>query len=141
MMKFCSNCGTSLILGDNWTEARKKHHMNSCNKCNSNKNREWRNKNPGKARISAKYSKMKSNYGLTKDQYLNLYSETNGCCFICGEHESLFKRGLHVDHCHTTGMIRGLLCSNCNTALGKFKEDSIILEKAIQYLNRTKDED
>jgi hypothetical protein len=49
-------------------------------------------------------------------------------CVICGE------PGNQVDHCHATGKVRGLLCINCNTGLGKFKDDPMLLEFARQYL-------
>lgn len=51
-----------------------------------------------------------------------------GVCFICGE------PGNQVDHCHETGNVRGLLCINCNTGLGKFKDDPMLLEFARMYL-------
>lgn len=51
-----------------------------------------------------------------------------GVCVICG------NPGNQVDHCHTTGKVRGLLCINCNTGLGKFKDDPILLEFARMYL-------
>lgn len=44
------------------------------------------------------------------------------------------RRELYIDHDHNTNKVRGLLCSNCNTALGKFKDDILILEEAIRYL-------
>lgn len=49
-------------------------------------------------------------------------------CFICGEY------GDQVDHCHTTLHVRGILCVNCNTGLGKFKDDPLLLEFAKMYI-------
>lgn len=57
-------------------------------------------------------------------------------CKICETHESEFDKRLAVDHCHKTGKVRGLLCSSCNTSLGKFKDDPEILRRAINYLER-----
>ena len=55
-------------------------------------------------------------------------------CFICGQF------GDQVDHCHTTGQVRGILCINCNTGLGKFKDDPMLLEFARMYLLSSKEE-
>ena len=51
-------------------------------------------------------------------------------CIICGATSTLV-----VDHCHKTGVVRGILCSNCNLGLGHFKDDPLLLEFASQYLN------
>lgn len=139
-MKSCNKCGVELVLGLTWTEARKKHHMNFCNICSHTKSKEWKQANKVKAKESAKYTKTKYYYGVTREQYLSMYAITNGCCFICGEHESKFKHGLHIDHNHSTGKVRGLLCTNCNTALGKFKESKKLLDKAKDYLDKHADE-
>ena len=60
-----------------------------------------------------------------------MYENQNGLCGIC---EKYFEK-LHVDHCHTTNKIRGLLCNHCNLALGKFKDDIKRLSNAINYLS------
>ena len=73
-------------------------------------------------------------YNLTLDEWNKLYDEQNGCCKICKRHESEFKYGLAVDHCHDTDKIRGLLCANCNRGLGYLKDSVELLELAIQYL-------
>jgi hypothetical protein len=65
----------------------------------------------------------RTRYGVAKSDFS--YSE----CWICGS-----KERLCIDHCHTTGTARGLLCTFCNTALGYFKDDTVKMEKAIQYL-------
>ena len=60
---------------------------------------------------------------LTKQAYDGMYIAQKGCCVICGRHQSEFKQRLHVDHCHKSGKIRGLLCFNCNCGLGNFKDN------------------
>jgi hypothetical protein len=57
-----------------------------------------------------------------------------GRCAICQRHESEFKRKLSLDHCHTSGRVRGLLCSGCNTALGLMGDDTARLLAAVEYL-------
>jgi len=61
---------------------------------------------------------LKSRYGITTEQWQAMFDAQNGCCKICGRHQSLFKKALHVDHNHDTGEVRGLLCSKCNAVLG-----------------------
>ena len=74
-----------------------------------------------------------NNFGINADQYEAILKEQNGVCAICYQPEPC-NRMLAVDHCHTTNKIRGLLCSNCNTALGLCKDDLLILTQAIAYL-------
>ena len=81
---------------------------------------------------------LKSQYGLNLEDYNNLVKEQNHKCAICDTDEvDSFKGLLFVDHCHTTGKIRGLLCHHCNTALGKFKDSESILMKAIEYVRKS----
>ena len=72
-------------------------------------------------------------YGITADDFKQMFETQQGKCAICNE-EPKTKRGLHVDHDHETGKVRGLLCHGCNVALGSFKEDVTLLNKAIEYL-------
>lgn len=76
-------------------------------------------------------------YGLTPEQFEAMASSQNYVCAICGDYD---PKGLHIDHCHATGRIRGLLCVNCNTGIGSFKDDHRRLERAIAYLGRALDE-
>ena len=79
--------------------------------------------------------KLRTKYNMTIEQYDSVLKEQNNCCKICSTHESEFNKRLAVDHCHTTGKIRGLLCMACNILLGKAKDNINILNNAINYLN------
>jgi len=73
-------------------------------------------------------------YGIGIDEYESMYVDQNGSCAICGE-----KRDkLHVDHCHTTDVVRGLLCDGCNKGIGFFQDDPHRLANAAKYLNKGK---
>lgn len=87
-------------------------------------------------RVSAYYLR---NYKLTKDQVDKLSEECGHKCNICGEQgwvmdPTRHKANLVVDHCHGTGKVRGLLCHNCNRALGLMKDSPELLRKAAEYL-------
>ncbi|KPK13993.1 MAG: hypothetical protein AMJ56_00350 [Anaerolineae bacterium SG8_19] len=66
----------------------------------------------------------------------------NGVCAICNQPETHMRNGklkaLAVDHDHKSGAIRGLLCSDCNTGIGKLKDDHKVLQSAIQYLEKSR---
>jgi len=80
---------------------------------------------------------MKNNYGLDFDEYNKLLEKQNGACAICGSlPPNTHKKRLSIDHCHTTGRVRGLLCDSCNTALGLLKDSPDLMLKAISYLAR-----
>lgn len=68
--------------------------------------------------------------------YEAMLKQCNDCCQICERHKSVFKRGLAVDHDHKTGIVRGILCHNCNTAIGKLNDNPIIIKKAASYLKK-----
>jgi hypothetical protein len=78
---------------------------------------------------------LKQAYGITLEQYKNLCEIQEGCCAICGvvPSKELFH-GLHVDHDHLTGKIRGLLCRWCNSMLGRVEACPSWLSKAESYL-------
>jgi len=92
------------------------------------------------AKLSKKNQKLKRNYGITLEQYNQMFAEQKGLCAICGEKETTknqYKlRQLSVDHNHVTGQVRSLLCSNCNLLLGCAKDSKEILLKAILYLSK-----
>lgn len=85
--------------------------------------------------IVSKY--LKRNYGITYDNYLEMHNKQNGKCALCGGEGFKMKPNsvaLVVDHCHATGRVRGLLCHNCNRALGLLKDNKEVLRKAIDYV-------
>lgn len=76
-------------------------------------------------------------YGITREQYEAMLAGQSGVCAICGELPSTgMGKAFHVDHDHATGVIRGLLCHECNTGLGKFKDDARMVEMAAAYLRK-----
>ena len=76
-------------------------------------------------------------YGIGLVEYTQMLEVQGGVCAICGCPCATGRR-LAVDHCHTTGKVRGLLCGNCNKGLGSFKDDPRLIRKAIDYLEKAK---
>lgn len=79
--------------------------------------------------------KYKSNYGINIEIYNELFNKQNGCCAICKKHQIEFKKHLHVDHDHITGKVRGLLCHNCNLAIGRLQDSPVIIASALEYVS------
>ena len=83
-------------------------------------------------------------YNLSEREYTDLVQRANGCCEICGISPSTLKvqtltrrsSTLHIDHCHSTLKVRGLLCFNCNIGLGSFRDNIETLNNAITYLEK-----
>lgn len=102
--------------------------------------REWREKNPTK---NKEYS-LRWNYKLSLEDYNEMLRVQNHLCFLCGQPETKVHnktkviRSLHVDHNHTTGKVRKLLCSACNSALGYLKENTETMKNMIQYIKDEK---
>lgn len=95
-----------------------------------------------KKRAKERYEKNRNDltkYGITLEEYNNLLITQKNECKICHKHITQSKYAFDVDHEHSTGIIRGLLCRQCNTALGLFKEDTEILLNAIIYLGGKND--
>lgn len=79
--------------------------------------------------------RLKRLYNISSIDYDNLLASQDNRCKICNIHRDNTHKGLHIDHCHETGKVRGLLCYKCNTGLGQFNDDPVLLEKAKGYLN------
>ena len=71
-------------------------------------------------------------YGLSSADYLEMLEQQADLCAICGKADP--AKALAIDHCHVTGVVRGLLCHNCNVGLGNFRDDDGLLYKAMEYL-------
>ncbi len=97
-----------------------------CKKCDSSKRKRFKILTGDDKRNHA----LKYKYGITFLEYKDMYDMQHGCCLICNnEYPSLV-----VDHNHKTGIIRGLLCSKCNTGIGLLKDSPEILDNAKKYL-------
>lgn len=78
--------------------------------------------------------RLKHRYGIDVKSYNRLFSKQQGCCAICGVHQSELSERLCIDHNHETGKVRGLLCRSCNRGIGFLKDDFEITDKATTYL-------
>ncbi len=90
---------------------------------------------------AAKNTDLKKKYGITLDQFESMAeAQAHKCAICCKEETSEDKLGiprrLAVDHCHSTGKVRALLCTNCNKSLGGFKDDPALLRRAAEYIER-----
>ncbi len=83
--------------------------------------------------IASPAASLRFHYNMTVEEYAALLAEQGGVCAICREACSSGKR-LAVDHDHTTGKCRGLLCMRCNTAVGLMRDDADLLLAAVAYL-------
>jgi hypothetical protein len=96
------------------------------------KKRKYNELNKEAISISRRERHLRLTYNLTIDEYENLLKSQNSECGICKEP---FTKRPHIDHDHVTGKVRGLLCGDCNVALGGFKDNVNFLQNAIDYLN------
>ena len=145
--KQCIKCKQLKLLSD-FHKVRKNvdKPRNICKQCHNDQFKKNYRNNPEKYRAytnSKSYRpeiKRRSNlkkFGLTIDDYDKMLENQNGVCAICLNSCNSGKR-LAVDHCHETGKVRQLLCRRCNQSIGKFNDDPILLQKAVDYLLKWK---
>jgi len=104
---------------------RKYNRKKTCKRC-ANANRRAHHSTERERRY-----KFKSKYNISIEDYGKMLQKQQGRCLICAD---VFSSTPHVDHDHSTGKVRGLLCMACNTGLGQFKDSTEYLEQAIKYL-------
>ena len=112
--------------------ARHKVHYDANKEREKARSRLWRKQNKNHRRSQ----QLTKKYGITLEDYEWMLENQNHACKICGTIDPSHTSGrMVVDHCHTTGNVRGLLCNRCNTGLGYFKDNPDFLASAIKYLN------
>jgi hypothetical protein len=80
---------------------------------------------------------MKRNYGISMDDYNAMLEAQDGKCAICScSPPNHHKKRLNIDHCHSTGKVRGLLCDACNRAIGLLKDSPELMANAIKYIQQ-----
>jgi hypothetical protein len=93
----------------------------------------WRRKNRLHVRKLSRNSHLKITFGITPEQYDEMCVKQNFKCAVCREKDDMGKR-LSIDHDHSTGRIRGLLCTKCNLALGNLKDNTESIKRLLVYL-------
>ena len=134
----CTRCKQTKNL-NNFTKVKLTTNLRGydawCKQCHAETSKLWRQNNKDTLRmiIIAKQKRRSviRSYGITPTYYNKLVILQDGRCAIC---KCIPNRDLDIDHCHESGEIRGLLCSNCNKTLGMFKNDPELLQNAIDYL-------
>lgn len=121
----CKSCKTSRPIGDFHSSGDGKTKRWVCKECRNTKNQAYYLE-------KTRNTYLQSHYGMSLAEYEALLTEQSGVCAICGSLPDDIN--LHVDHNHTTGAVRGLLCMRCNIALGNFKDDLDTLLSAALYL-------
>lgn len=105
-----------------------------CGRC-AQCSRDHRKENPERYRKYKHDTHLRSNYGVSPERYQEMLAAAHGQCRICKSAEpGGGKRNFAVDHCHETGVVRGLLCNRCNRALGMFGDSADTLRAAAAYL-------
>ena len=119
--KLCIDCNIYKPISE--FHKNKKKHLNSvCINCSKIRSKVYHDSH-------YRYEK----YGISKNEFDNMQINQLGKCAICNT--SILAEG-HIDHCHKTGKVRGILCGNCNKGLGLFDDNVIYLTNAIKYLKK-----
>lgn len=117
-------------------EYKRKYH--AANKAKLNKRcKDWYRSNKTKV---LDY-RLRKTYGISLEQRDALFASQDNACAVCRSKEPGSKRGWHVDHCHTSGEVRGILCCGCNVLLGHARDNPDILAAGIRYLADTRQSD
>lgn len=131
----CKEC----CRGDwrSWYSLNKEERKATCREWNKNnpdkmkaKSKKWNNRN----RLKNREAFLKRKFNMTLEDYDILLQKQDSKCKICKIDALDLGKLLYVDHCHSTGKVRGLLCPTCNSGIGLLKESTEILESAIKYL-------
>lgn len=151
-MKYvCTKCEKEKTQEEMSKDRSRKHGISSwCKGCRKVSSRTWSSKNPDKVKERYRLNKekpldslklrdysLKVRYNLSLEAYSNILKAQNYLCAICSRDSREMTYFLHVDHCHTTGKVRGLLCAPCNVYLGYSRDDKKVYENAISYLKES----
>jgi hypothetical protein len=135
--KECRKCGTVKDMSEFY-----RHHTNPeknshswCKRCTCDYALEQqKTRSKEKTSLINRRSKIKNTYGITLEQFDEMLTSQNGGCAICKTQVPGGRGNFTVDHCHSTGRIRGLLCNSCNVGLGSFKDSPSLLIAAAKYV-------
>jgi hypothetical protein len=139
VVKTCTDCGETKAIDTFRSRGGKMSHLykSHCNACLYQRHKDWAENNPKRI---AEYrekdpwtlTKRCARRGITPEELVDRYERQENCCAICKEEIKLTDSA--IDHNHITGEFRGVLCKQCNRALGMFKDSISTLKNAIEYL-------
>lgn len=139
--KSCTVCKTELDLSLFYNrKASEDGKAYRCKSCDDKAVRKFREKHRERYLKNARKATLKYKYGLSEQDFDDMLSSQGFKCAICRigvertETNKHTKKTLVVDHCHDTGVVRGILCSKCNRGLGHFDDQIELLEQAINYI-------
>lgn len=143
--RVCNRCLRDLPLSNFSINSKGKYGVKSiCKECSNKaegiRRKKCKKEDPETFSFKRHESKLKYGYGITATQYDELYKLQGGKCAICQvQGNSYFENHptqnyFHVDHCHNTKQVRGLLCTNCNSGMGKLQDSEVLLSRALDYL-------
>jgi dCMP deaminase len=142
MLRKCRTCGKDLSIdktGDYcniqcFNSRERNIFEEKCEICQSKYVYKVRRKNQWCQSCIQYGRQIKHFYGITLLQYIDILTKQNGCCAVCKINKAGYKgKRLSVDHNHKTNEVRGLLCDDCNNAIGKLKDDMILAKNALDY--------
>ena len=138
----CHTCGRShpevefYVRKRETKDGAKRYWQSSCKDCTSANRRAKQNSVNEAGLTRSRQYYLKRRYGLTLEAWQEMWSSQGERCALC-DSDTTDGKYWHVDHCHKSGSVRGILCHGCNTGLGNFRDNIDRLTAAIDYLNRT----
>jgi len=143
--KFCAGCQNNLPLLNftiRKTGPRTGQPASKCKQCRIAVQVKYRERDKGLYDRVEWPSKIRRAYGIEPENYYRMLEDQGGGCAICKSKVPGYnkKRRFAIDHCHTTGKVRGVLCHPCNKALGSFKDDPEIMLEAVAYIKKSRQE-
>lgn len=149
-VKICSKCKKERFINEFHNKGNG-FIRNDCKYCVIEYGKKYREKHKDRIKLKKrKYQKEKpqikynwylqKQYGISLKEYEEIFKLQDNSCAICKSKKVKNKQHkyLHLDHCHKTGKIRGILCSRCNVGLGHFNDDIKLLYEVIRYLEKNK---
>jgi hypothetical protein len=140
----CTKCGQVKPPEEFYWKVVGVRRMTYCRTCQGKITEKWRQDNRSRSNQTTRRNAIKRKYGLTPEAYMAYFEATGFRCEGCGRkgrparYQDLSEGEvqLHLDHDHVTGKIRGVLCTNCNNGVGRFRDDPKLLRRLADYLER-----